>query len=119
MQDIPTKLFAEGLWDKIFVTGTVIPLGLALLGDNDPEVIISMVIFCSAAVRRGHRVLHFLCETFLPKYVQAILARGDRDSYYVRSSMAKFFIAAIRVVQVSLTRGQEGHVTRVSLSQPT
>ena len=62
-------MFSEGLWDKIFVTGTIIALGRAL-GDDDFNVRTSMVIFCTTAVARG--VLRCYRGTFLPKYLQAV-----------------------------------------------
>ena len=69
LQDIPTKMFAEGLWDKIFVTGTVVALGRAL-DDEDYEVRASIVIFYTAAMAQG--ALHCFHGVFIPNYLQAV-----------------------------------------------
>ena len=99
-------MFAEGLWDKIFVTETVTALGRAL-NDEDVEVRASMVTLYTAAMAQGAPSL------FSPDIHTKIFAGGlwdkifvtgtvaafghaldGRDSY-VRTSMVKFFTAAI------------------------
>ena len=70
LQDIPTKMFAEGLWDKIFVTGTIAALGHAL-GDKDFNIRTSMVKFFTAAIAQG-ALLFFFCRIYLLKFLQRV-----------------------------------------------
>ena len=51
-RDFHTEIFAGGLWDKIFVTGTVAALGDAL-SDRDFNIRTSMVKFFTAAIAQG------------------------------------------------------------------
>ena len=57
LQDIPTKIFAESLWDKIFDTEIVAALGNAL-GDKNMIIRASTINFFTAALAQG---VHVLC----------------------------------------------------------
>ena len=50
--DIHTEIYADSLWDKIFVTGTVAALGHAL-GDIDFNVRTNVVKLFTAAIAQG------------------------------------------------------------------
>ena len=106
LQDIPTKMFAEGLWDKIFVTGTVVALGRAL-DDEDYEVRASIAIFYTAAMAQGlpslfSRDIH--TEIFAGSLWDKVFITGTVAAFGhalggryldIRTSMVKFFTDAI------------------------
>jgi hypothetical protein len=67
LQDSHTKIFAEGIWDKIFDTETILTLGHAL-SDKNYHVRSSAVKILTAATAQG--VLHCFHRIFIPKYLQ-------------------------------------------------
>ena len=106
LQDIPTKMFAEGLWDKMFVTETVVALGRAL-DDDCYEVRASIAIFYTAALAQGapslfSRDIHteiFAGSLWEKIFVtETVVAFGHAlgGRYFdIRTSMVKFFTDAI------------------------
>ena len=71
LQDIPTKIFAESLWDKIFDTEVVAALGYAL-GDKNMNIRASTINFFTAALAQGAHALCCFYGLFISKYLQTV-----------------------------------------------
>ena len=108
LQDIPTKIFAESLWDKIFDTEIVSALGHAL-GDKNMNIRASTINFFTAALAQGAHAVLFLWAIHIEIFADGVRAKifetetvaalgraivGIRDSA-IGTSIVKFFTAAI------------------------
>ena len=80
LRDIHTKIFAEGIRNKIFENEIVAAIRCVLVGDTHPDVRNSAVNFFTAAMAQG--VLRWFYGILISKYSQ----RGLGTTYLTRRS---------------------------------